>query len=95
MSDDTTTAAKRIRGKAKSDTPSDPAPNPIQDAAAQPEPAPDQPMDGREANPAFIITTDEPFLAGQRNPGKGKTIAMSEEAARYLLISGEIERVKD
>ena len=86
MSDDTTTAAKRTRGKAKSDTPSDPAPPPVQDVAAQSEPAP---------YPAFIITTDEPFLAGQRNPGKGKTILMSEEAARYLLISGAIERVKD
>lgn len=93
MSDDTTTAAKRTRGKAKSEEAA--APDPVQDAAAQTEPAPDQPMASPEPDPAFIITTDEPFLAGQRNPGKGKTILMSEEAARYLLISGAIERVKD
>lgn len=32
-----------------------------------------------------------PFVAGTRNPGKGKTIQLSEEQARYPLIAGEIE----
>ncbi|WP_319774473.1 hypothetical protein [Breoghania sp.] len=31
------------------------------------------------------------FVAGVRNPGKGKPIELTEEQARYPLISGEIE----
>jgi len=31
------------------------------------------------------------FVAGRRNPGTGKTIDLTPEAARYALIAGEIE----
>ena len=31
------------------------------------------------------------FVAGVRNPGKGKSIELTEEQARYPIISGEIE----
>ncbi|MEI2387479.1 hypothetical protein [Breoghania sp. JC706] len=33
------------------------------------------------------------FVAGVRNPGKGKSIELTEEQARYPLICGEIEAV--
>lgn len=32
------------------------------------------------------------FVAGQRSPGVGETMMLSEEQAEYALILGEIER---
>ena len=31
------------------------------------------------------------WLAGQRSPGAGKPVTLTEEQARYPLIAGEIE----
>lgn len=38
----------------------------------------------------FEIVSDAAFVAGRRNPGKGKLISLTEEEARYPLIAGEI-----
>ncbi|WP_417766722.1 hypothetical protein [Stappia sp.] len=32
-----------------------------------------------------------PFVAGARNPGQGESLRLTEDQARYALISGEIE----
>jgi len=32
------------------------------------------------------------FVAGQRNPGAGKSIPLTEEQAFYALIAGELRR---
>lgn len=34
------------------------------------------------------------WVAGQRNPGEGKTLKLTSEQARYALIAKEIELVK-
>lgn len=40
----------------------------------------------------YIIQSDDDYLAGKRNPGKGKMILLTEEEARYLVINNEIKK---
>lgn len=41
---------------------------------------------------AYRITEKAgPFVAGVRNPGQGEAVRLTEDQARYALISGEIE----
>jgi hypothetical protein len=40
----------------------------------------------------YVVTEKAgPFVAGTRNPGKGGTLRLTEDQARYALIAGEIE----
>jgi hypothetical protein len=39
----------------------------------------------------FEVVSKGAFVAGGRSPGVGKTISLTEEQARYPLISGEIK----
>lgn len=40
----------------------------------------------------YVVTEKAgPFVAGARNPGKGETLRLTEDQARYALIAGEIE----
>ncbi|WP_041375658.1 hypothetical protein [Polymorphum gilvum] len=41
--------------------------------------------------PYLVTDKAGPFVAGTRNPGKGETLRLSEDQARYALIAGEIE----
>lgn len=43
---------------------------------------------------AFNVLLNTPFVAGERSPGEGKIIKLTEEQARYPLIVGEIEPLK-
>ncbi|WP_254474894.1 MULTISPECIES: hypothetical protein [unclassified Bartonella] len=38
----------------------------------------------------YVILTNADFVAGQRSPGKGEEIRLSEEAAKYPLLLGQI-----
>ncbi|WP_317993180.1 hypothetical protein [Bartonella gliris] len=39
---------------------------------------------------SYIILTNADFVAGKRSPGKGEEIRLSEEAAKYPLLLGQI-----
>ncbi|WP_375633016.1 MULTISPECIES: hypothetical protein [unclassified Bartonella] len=38
----------------------------------------------------YVILTNADFVAGKRSPGKGEEICLSEEAAKYPLLLGQI-----
>ncbi|MCA1242944.1 hypothetical protein LC092_10885 [Stappia stellulata] len=38
-----------------------------------------------------VLEAAGPWVAGVRNPGKGKTIKLTEEQAQYAVIAGELE----
>lgn len=41
----------------------------------------------------FTVTAKAgPFVAGQRSPGPGKTMRLTEEQAQWALHAGELER---
>ncbi|AGF75846.1 MULTISPECIES: hypothetical protein [Bartonella] len=38
----------------------------------------------------YVILTNADFVAGKRSPGKGEEICLSDEAAQYPLLLGQI-----
>ncbi|UNE53510.1 hypothetical protein [Bartonella machadoae] len=38
----------------------------------------------------YVILTNADFVAGNRSPGKGEEICLSDEAAKYPLLLGQI-----
>ncbi len=48
-----------------------------------------------DKSPFKVTSKAGPFVAGQRSPGAGKTIRLTEAQAHYPLILGEIERPDD
>ncbi|EJF86225.1 hypothetical protein [Candidatus Bartonella washoeensis] len=38
----------------------------------------------------YVILTNADFVAGKRSAGKGEEICLSEEAAKYPLLLGQI-----